>query len=218
MASFNFDKIAESYDNFFGASPLKEVHTIEQETVEVFLDNILKGKLLDIVCGTGRWTKFFVKNGFKCTGIDISNKMLSVARAKSINAKWVSYEGAELPYDDDSFDVVSAMNVFEHADELYLMLDEIYRVLKPGGYLIASCMNQRSVIGTNRSDYDMFEHAKFFSKDSFTLFLSSIGEPEITGAGVVKQNGVVDDLNKNLSEYDLFDKGVSILGYVKKEE
>jgi SAM-dependent methyltransferase len=65
------------------------------------------------------------------------------ARARGIEA----YQGdlnKELPYQDESFDVVHANQVIEHLHNTDILLKEVYRVLKAGGYLVISTPNLAS--------------------------------------------------------------------------
>ena len=70
-------------------------------------------------------------------GIDLSEKMLSVASSKfkNDNVKLVKGRAAELPFPENHFDMISAYSVFHHLPEFSEPLSEISRVLKKGGVL-----------------------------------------------------------------------------------
>ena len=76
------------------------------------------------------------------TGIDVDSEILEIARAKlakaNIEAELVQYDGGQLPQPDASLDGVCTLLVFHHLtiEQKKLALEEIRRVLKPGGRLV----------------------------------------------------------------------------------
>lgn len=71
----------------------------------------------------------------KVVGIDISKQMVDRAASKSIHP-WLSYQVAEatdLPFEDESFDVVVSTQVAEYVPDIEAFCSEVYRVLKPHG-------------------------------------------------------------------------------------
>jgi SAM-dependent methyltransferase len=73
------------------------------------------------------------------SGVDISNTSIKVCREKDLDCR--EYDGKHLPYPDASFDIVGSINVLEHVDDPAAFLNELLRVLKPGGHLITACPN-----------------------------------------------------------------------------
>ncbi len=104
----------------------------------------LKGKkVLDLGCGTGRLTDLLLNNGGEVSGIDVSEKMLEVARKKY---PWVNFAQADaenLPFKDDEFDVVVSAFVIVHFKDLQKLFDEVCRVLKSGGIFVLTNINQK---------------------------------------------------------------------------
>lgn len=92
--------------------------------------------LLDIGCGAGENSAFFASRGAHCVAADVSPGMVRVAlnlakrRGSKIEGRVI--DAAELPFADETFDVVYAANVLHHVDS-EKTLREIHRVLKPGG-------------------------------------------------------------------------------------
>ena len=88
-------------------------------------------RLLDIGCGTGGNLETLSKFG-EAEGVDISREALDFCRARGLaNVR----EGAAetLPYGDESFDLVTGLDVVEHLDDDVAGLREMRRVLRPGG-------------------------------------------------------------------------------------
>lgn len=70
-------------------------------------------------------------------GIDLSPTAIRICRDKGISSI-VQGDAQALPFDDQSFDVVIALDIFEHLPDDRLAIRETFRVLKPGGILIAN--------------------------------------------------------------------------------
>lgn len=93
-------------------------------------------EVLELGCGTAYFTRELAETGAAITAIDISPELLEVARA-SCPAQNVTFEvqnAYELSYADARFDSVVGSSVLHHL-ELGKAIDEIYRVLKPGGMI-----------------------------------------------------------------------------------
>ena len=100
-----------------------------------------KSKVLDIGCGDGQTSGFFLRyNDHDYVGVDISENAVHDARSIGLNAHRVE-DAANLPFLGDAFDAVVCIEVMEHLFEPNLVVKEIYRVLKPGGVFIATVPN-----------------------------------------------------------------------------
>ncbi len=102
--------------------------------IETF--NIPMGaKMLDIGCGDGTFTKEFENLGLNAYGLDISD---SASKKLGKNFKLWNLQQQDYPYEKESFDFIFSKSVVEHLREPDILLDEAYRLLKPGGLFI--CM------------------------------------------------------------------------------
>ena len=130
----NYSRNAEDYDsrhgNILGHDLVKGIASDAGLTAG--------DKLLDFAAGTGRVSIAFAKYGFDVTSADVSDAMLEklISRADGLPIVTVLMDGKTLPFDDDSFDVVSAARVFYLIKDWPAILDEIKRVLKPGGVFL----------------------------------------------------------------------------------
>ncbi|MBU0732094.1 class I SAM-dependent methyltransferase [Patescibacteria group bacterium] len=107
---------------------------------EEFKPYLKKGdEVLDLGCGNGRLVEFLIPLGIKYTGCDNSNQLLKFASEKYTDTKFVVGDFMHPPFEKEEFDVVMAIASLHHvpSGELRLRaLKEIYRILKPGGYLL----------------------------------------------------------------------------------
>lgn len=100
--------------------------------------------VLDVGCGAGLLTNALAPLGFTVSGIDLSEQSLTLARSKDSTRK-VSYIHASayaLPFPDDAFDVVCAMDILEHVEEPERLIQEASRVLKKGGLFFFHTFNR----------------------------------------------------------------------------
>jgi SAM-dependent methyltransferase len=89
--------------------------------------------LLDLSCGQGLFLKAAFEGGLRVTGLDLSRTAVARARARVPGAKVVVGNAEKLPFKKSSFDWVTCWGSLEHYANPEKALDEIRRVLKPGG-------------------------------------------------------------------------------------
>lgn len=94
-------------------------------------------KYLDFGAGVGSGAILFARHGFDVTLADISSPMLDFSRwrleSRRLSARFIDLKEERLS--NDGFDIVAAMDVFEHLVDPVSTVDEISRALKPGGFL-----------------------------------------------------------------------------------
>jgi ubiquinone/menaquinone biosynthesis C-methylase UbiE len=113
---------------YYGSYAVKRRIAKIDETVD------LKGKhVLDLGCGNGCYTEELARRAAKVCGIDIRMSHLEAFRARIPR---VQAAGENLPFAPESFDAVTMIEVLEHTHCDGKVLEECFRVLKPGGLLI----------------------------------------------------------------------------------
>lgn len=91
------------------------------------------GRVLDLGCGVGHDLVRLRAAGFTPVGIDTSHRAL--ARARVAGVPLIQGDGAQLPFGDDSFDGCRIERVLQHVDDPGVVLDEVVRVVRPGGVI-----------------------------------------------------------------------------------
>ena len=91
-------------------------------------------RILDVGCGTGANLLMLSEYG-DAEGVDISKDALAFCRERGLDKVKLG-AGEKLPYDDGTFDLVTAFDVVEHMDDDLAGLSEMRRVLRPGGRVL----------------------------------------------------------------------------------
>ncbi|QYX32781.1 class I SAM-dependent methyltransferase [Sphaerospermopsis torques-reginae] len=92
-------------------------------------------KILDLCCGSGQTTAFLVKLSQNVTGLDASPLSLQRAKKNVPNATYIEAFAENMPFTDHEFDVVHTSAALHEMqpEQLRKIIQEVYRVLKPGG-------------------------------------------------------------------------------------
>ena len=92
-------------------------------------------RLLDLGCSNGLMTKFYGEAFKEVVGMDIDAPGIAFAQAHNTtpNIRYELSDGMNTGLPDGSMDVVTCTHVYEHVPDAALLLDEIHRVLRPGG-------------------------------------------------------------------------------------
>ncbi|WP_089384424.1 class I SAM-dependent methyltransferase [Halorubrum vacuolatum] len=134
---YQADAVAEEYDDvrFSGGGVL--IDRREKEAVLSALGPIEEGqRVLEVACGTGRFTTMLADQGADIIGLDISREMLEQGREKAAAAglsgtvEFMRGDASRLPFPDDHFDSVVAMRFFHLMDDPDPFITELRRVSK----------------------------------------------------------------------------------------
>lgn len=92
-------------------------------------------KILDLCCGSAQATQVLVKYSHDVTGLDASPLSLNRARKNVPQAKYVEAFAEQMPFPDNQFDLVHTSVALHEmtSKQLEQIINEVYRVLKPGG-------------------------------------------------------------------------------------
>jgi len=177
MNIFTKTEVAQEYDRYYQTKIGKRIDRIEKKLIHGLIKDIpSKTNMLELGCGTGHWTKFFFEQGFRLTATDISDAMLLLACDKHLPVYFIKANAEMLPFENNSFSVVSTITMLEFVDNIDQVLNEIYRVLKPNGWLIAGCLNSRSELGKNKNRDETFKNAVFLDPGQVEQKLGIFGK------------------------------------------
>jgi len=170
---------AEKYDQFYRTNGGTAVDMAEKAEISDLLLQVDSREMLELGCGTGHWTGFFSEKGYRVTAVDQSAAMLEQARKRVIpEVQWVEADAARLPFSDERFELITAITLFEFAEDRNAIFREIDRLLKPGGFLIVGWLNSLSEIGRQKKSSPTFSKAHLYTPAEIRNHLIFFGPPQ----------------------------------------
>ena len=180
------------YNRFYNLDYLKKCHNADASRTNKWIRFIkpqpIDKKILDVGCGPGEHIKAWLQNN-EVYGVDIVDEYLCSSEKKGYIVHKCNCEESDLPFDDESFDMVVCTDVFEHLFNPATVIDKIYRVTKIGGLLLTNVPNhfhlQQCVSiftgnglklkWSNHQEYDDWNyfHIRFFTSKSFEQFIEN---------------------------------------------
>lgn len=139
-----YDEFSHRYDDHRGGNKDRGYHDLIDDLEVGFVERHARGAdLLEVGCGTGLLLSRFQQFTRAAEGVDLSPGMLAKARERGLSVKEGS--ATELPYSSSSFDVACSFKVLAHVPEIKKAMSEMFRVVRPGGTVIAEFYNPFSV-------------------------------------------------------------------------
>ncbi len=154
LPSMPSEHVQLRYTGAKGDTVLKEAfdaYTLFKETYEKEIGPLSKCRsVLDFGCGWGRITRFFMKDvdSSRIWACDPVQDMIDICRESN---RWCNFDTINTrppsPYEDDKFDLIFSFSVFSHlSEDMHKMqLDELYRILRPGGLLIVTTRQRKYI-------------------------------------------------------------------------
>ena len=174
----------ERYDRWFERPWGSHAFGVERDAL---LDALgpLKGRaLLEVGCGTGRFTAELERAGAQVTGVDNDPGMIARAASRT-DATLLLADAHTLPLCDDSFDAAVAVTLLEFATDPQHIVDEMVRVTRPGGRIAVATLNPRSPWGlAHRRELRKppWSSACLTTRRQLRALLAGHGRPRLHGA------------------------------------
>jgi SAM-dependent methyltransferase len=108
-----------------------------------FLPALVKGRLLDVGCGSGEWLASMRERGWNVAGLDFDQDAVRIAKQSGLEVRSGTLK--EQNYASKSFDAVTLHHVIEHVPDPVETLTECARILVNGGQLVLSTPNSASL-------------------------------------------------------------------------
>jgi SAM-dependent methyltransferase len=115
--------------------------------------------VLDLGTGAGTYVRLLADRGHRTVGVDYSIESLHRARSADPGGagQYVGAAAYELPFADGEFDLVVMIGIFQALSEPDRAIDEVRRILRPGGHLILEILNYDEIFIRARA---LFKHAR----------------------------------------------------------
>lgn len=148
----NYDQFAQKY--------AQGTEELEEATRRYFYSLLpdLQGKaILDVGCGSGHDAAYYAAQGAAVSGVDISEQEIAMAREK-VAGVFVPAPMEQLPFDAETFDIVTSFYAIQHTEDVPKTLLEMLRVAKPGGVIMILAKHPfrnllESHVNDSNSDY-----------------------------------------------------------------
>ena len=181
---FDFDSLAATYDAWYETEDGLRHDAAQRRLVLSLLPPPLAStrQLLDVGCGTGRWSRFFAQQGYDVTGVDLSPAMIAVAKARQApHCRFELADAVSLPFPSGNFDAVCALAVLEFVTDVHAACTEMIRCVNPGGNLIIGVLNRLAEINQRRlaRQTEPYLSAQMFAPNELRQLLRPLGEVTI---------------------------------------
>jgi len=167
-----FDSWPEKYDRWFETPIGALVKKYENQLLLDLLEPRPQELILDVGCGTGVFTLNILGLGTRVIGLDISQPMLLRAGQKAGKYPFRAVAGdmRVLPFADQCFDRVVSMTALEFIADGQAAVEDMFRVAKKGGVVVATTLNSLSPWADRRKKaadkgHSLFEQMVFRSPD-----------------------------------------------------
>ena len=168
-----YDRTAEQY--------AKNVANLaHRESIETFLNNLpASTRILDLGCGSGRDAKIFSEKGHKVIGVDLSSRLLEIARETAPLANFQQMDMRNLGFSNKYFGGVWSVASILHLPraDIPQCLNECYRILKTNGviYLGVKLGKSEEFKPDTRYAEDAFKFYSYFEEGEMEDFLQRAG-------------------------------------------
>jgi ubiquinone/menaquinone biosynthesis C-methylase UbiE len=185
----DYDRIAPVYNHRFA-------HDWPADRGRALVDlaqKVQPNQVLEVACGTGHWLTLLRPQVPRVFGLDLSLGMLNQAQARPVPLNLAQGRAEELPYRNDSLDMVFCVNAIHHFDDPRMFVAEAHRALRPGGTV--------AIVGSDpHSRMDSWYVYHYFDTTYATDLARFPIWPEVTGW--LKRSGFE---NANLNEVERVD-------------
>lgn len=152
---------------------------IQKRYVPFFEDS---KQVVDLGCGTGDFLELLEEAGIEALGVDSDPKCCDVVRRRGLEVVEVDALTYLLRSDSESVDGVFSAHLVEHLpfESVLTILEQCYRVLRPGGRIVIVTPNVRSLYAHLDMFYLHFGHVYFYHQELLEFFLDYVGFESIS--------------------------------------
>ncbi|HYJ92704.1 MAG TPA: methyltransferase domain-containing protein, partial [Pyrinomonadaceae bacterium] len=199
------DRLEEKHWWFVGRRAILE--TFLKAIIEKIRNPNSAIRILDVGCGTGANLEMLSHFG-EAEGVDVSDDALEFCRGKGLKAQKGLAE--KLPFEDESFDITTALDVVEHLDDDVAGLREMFRVTRKGGYSLVFVpafmwlWGVQDDVSNHRIRYTKNQIVERLKKAGFTIERSTYANwtffaPILAGRALMRLTGIKPESENNIN-------------------
>ncbi len=139
------------------------------EAIKMFIIKYNLKKIIDVGCGAGHLVKYLNNQGCYTVGCDPITQAVKMAHKINPSNKIIQASANNLPFSEESFDLITAISLIEHLEEpdVELFFHSAYNILRPGGFIFLITPNYfspfRLILGKKWFGYKDPTHITFFN-------------------------------------------------------
>lgn len=180
----NYYEIEQEMKNTYNAIAYKYEKEAEEDWKDKeIIDDFLKylkthSSILDIACGTGELLKYYDKKEFKTTGIDISTKMIEIAKKKAPNSNLINMSLYKIDNIKEKYDAISATFILVHIpkEKINEVINKINSRLKNKGvFLTVFTTKQKEGLQKEPLDNNYNYYAINYSNEEISRIINNNG-------------------------------------------
>ncbi|MFW6280461.1 MAG: class I SAM-dependent methyltransferase [Halanaerobium sp.] len=188
----DLDKLSEKYADWYQTDRGSYVGENEYNCLAGHIGDTSGKKIIEVGCGTGYFLRKFSVNAEETVGFDLTEGMLEagkkIAAEKGLDIDFIQGDVLDgLPFDDNYFDIVysnSMLEFFEPGEDVNKVLNEMWRILVPGGKMVIGVLNSKSTwaykrIAETLEKDSIFSQGKFYSWEEVEDLLRDFGKYKI---------------------------------------
>jgi len=222
-----FDPVAPFYDQFYDTALGRAVDELEKDLLYELAELHPGEQVLEVGAGTGHFAFDLAARGMAVVGADLSWPMLQGAHAKRAAGAplpLVQADAACLPLSPARFDLVLSVTALEFVARPEQMLQEMWRMLRPGGRLVVATLNARGPWAEARAreaaqQETPFAHGHFFTAEELVAMLGIFGPVAWNSSVFIGPDGkgleaarLLEETGRRLRR----DQGALLVGRVRK--
>jgi len=136
-----YNNFSDKWDSYINKAETKK-------RLDIVYNNLFKGidlkgkKFLEIGCGLGYFSLEAKNRGVIVTAVDVGENLVRITKQKVKKGKFIVASASNLPFKNETFDIVLCTEVIEHVENQTKAFNEMFRVLKNNGYLVLTTPNK----------------------------------------------------------------------------
>jgi ubiquinone/menaquinone biosynthesis C-methylase UbiE len=147
---------AERFDRAYEGTPPWDIGKPQEFFAALVDAETIRGKVLDIGCGTGSDTLYYASRGLDVIGLDASGVAIERARAKAreqgASVEFIQGDALQLTQLSETYDTVvdcGLLHVFSD-DDMQRLINEVRAVLRPSGHYVVACFSDEATLNGPR--------------------------------------------------------------------